>query len=209
MQTYLLRVGDSFQTSRSFDSPPLVFRIIGPNGYGVAVGPAVRVVCAVGVERVLDRDIPDFTVGRYAGVRMLQPVALAAVCPVEPASAAAVRPSVWHGAQPAPLRVFADDEGEACKSPLLILRVYPVSTGNRALAIPAPCLRVPTPPGCPIKSGMTSRRGGSRTALTGDSLSRFGTLPFPGRYSPVSRIMSHGKWPPGSDFRMSISSWPT
>ena len=67
--------------------------------YAVAFGPAVRVVGAIGVEGILDRQVPDFAMVGQRVVGMLRPVALAAVFSIEPAGSAAVRSAVGHGPQ--------------------------------------------------------------------------------------------------------------
>ena len=67
--------------------------------YAVAFGPAVRVVGAIGVEGILDRQVPDFAMVGQRVVGMLRPVALTAVFSIEPAGSAAVLSAVGHGSQ--------------------------------------------------------------------------------------------------------------
>ena len=69
----------------------------GADQYAVAFGPAVRVVGAIGVEGILNRQVPDFAMVGQCVVDMLRPVALAAVFSIELAGSAAVRSAVGHG----------------------------------------------------------------------------------------------------------------
>ena len=75
---------------------PLMLRD-GANGDGVAVGAAVRVVGAVGIERAVDRHVADLAVVRLGVPGVPAPVAVAAVLAIEPAGAAAVGSSIRHG----------------------------------------------------------------------------------------------------------------
>ena len=67
-----------------------------PDGNRVAIRPPVRMVGAVGVERVLDGHIPNLAVRRNRSVLMPQPITLAPVRSVEPAGSAAVGAPVGH-----------------------------------------------------------------------------------------------------------------
>ena len=67
--------------------------------YAVAFGPAVRVVGAIGLEGILDRQVPDFAMVRQRVVAMPEPIAFTAVLSIEPAGSAAVRSAVGHGSQ--------------------------------------------------------------------------------------------------------------
>ena len=67
--------------------------------YGVAIGPAVRVVGAIRVEGIIDGKVPDFAMVGLVAVGILWPVAFTAVLSIEPAGSAAVRSAVGHGLQ--------------------------------------------------------------------------------------------------------------
>ena len=58
--------------------------------YGIALGPTVRVVSAVGVEGVFDFEMPDFAIGVHIAIGSAWEAALTVILPIEPAGSAAI-----------------------------------------------------------------------------------------------------------------------
>ena len=58
--------------------------------YGIALGPAVRVVSAVGVEGVFDFEMPDFAIGLHIAIGSAWDAALTAILPIEPTGPTAI-----------------------------------------------------------------------------------------------------------------------
>ena len=79
MLPYLLRIRGWYPVFPGVAKPVASVSRNRPDGDGIALGPAVRVVCAIGIEGVFDLEMPDFAIGRLTAIGSAWDAALTAV----------------------------------------------------------------------------------------------------------------------------------